>query len=182
MEIKRNFVKINDFIFVPYLKKSQIEKRIKELSKEISNDYKGRVPVFLIVLKGSVFFATKLLQNITVPLKIETLRASSYRNEMVTSGKVELLLSNTNFENQDLIVIEDIIDTGTTMKSIINSLKEFKPNSIEIASLLIKPKNLKEDIKIKYIGFAIPPDFVIGYGLDYAEFGRNLQNIYILKE
>ncbi len=179
---KRNFVHINGKKFVPYLTKSSIKKRIKELSSQISKDYKSKNPIFLVVLKGSIFFASELIQQVNIPSRVETLRASSYGSSFESSGSVELLFSNKDFKGQSVIVVEDIVDTGLTMKNVLATINESKPESIEIATLLLKPQNLKHTLNIKYCGFEIPPRFVIGYGLDYAEYGRNLTSIYILDE
>lgn len=179
---KRNSVQIDGKKFAPFLDKSTIKKRIKELSFQISRDYESKLPVFLVVLKGAIFFASELIQQVKIPSRIETLRARSYGNLLESSGNVELLFSNKDFKNEDVIVVEDIIDTGLTMQRILESICESQPKSIEVATLLLKPQNLKYNLNIKYCGFEIPSQFVIGYGLDYAEFGRNLDSIYILEK
>lgn len=179
---KRNFVQIDGKKFAPFLDKSTIKKRIKELSLQIYRDYASKFPVFLVVLKGAIFFASELIQQVKIPSRIEILRARSYGNQLESSGNVELLFSNKDFRNENVVIVEDIIDTGLTMKYILEAIYESNPKSIEIATLLLKPQNLKYNLDIKYCGFEIPPQFVIGYGLDYAEFGRNLDSIYILEK
>ncbi len=166
--------------FVPYIRNDVIKKRIREISKTIKKDFNGKIPVLIIVLKGAIFFASELMKNLNIPLFVETLRARSYGNQMQSSGKIELFMTCEELTGRDLIVVEDIIDTGLTISTVLDELKRFKPNSISIATLLLKPMNLKHDLEIKYFGFEIPDKFVIGFGLDYAEFGRNLKDIYIL--
>ncbi|MCX7879613.1 MAG: hypoxanthine phosphoribosyltransferase [Ignavibacteria bacterium] len=168
--------------FVPLINGEKIRRRIVELSKCIENDYRDKIPLFLIVLRGAIFFGVELIKNISIPVNLETIRAKSYGQEMQSSGKVDFELPNCNFEGKDIIVIEDIIDTGLTINEIITALRRKNPNSIEIACLLLKPESLKTDVNVKYLGFEIPSKFVVGYGLDFAEFGRNLQDIFVLSE
>lgn len=182
VDFKRNQITILGKRFVPFIKYRQIRKRTKEIAEQIKNDYSGRIPVFVVILKGAVFFATELIKNVEMPLRVETLKAKSYGTEMQSSGRVELFLTCEDLAGKDLIIVEDIIDTGLTMATILQELEKFEPKSIEIATLLMKPKNLKVDLKVKYCGFEIPEDFVIGFGLDFAEFGRNLKDIFILSQ
>ncbi|MGB9772198.1 MAG: hypoxanthine phosphoribosyltransferase [Candidatus Kapaibacteriota bacterium] len=181
VEFKKNYILINSSKFVPFISYRNIKKRAKEIAHQIRNDYKGRIPVLVVVLKGGIFFATELMRHLPMPLRVETLKAKSYGNEMQTSGRVQLFLTCEELEGKDLIIVEDIIDTGLTMLTVVEELGKFKPNSIEIATLLMKPSNLKCNLRVKYCGFEIPGKFVIGFGLDYAEFGRNLKDIYTLE-
>jgi hypoxanthine phosphoribosyltransferase len=181
VEFKKEFLVINGKRFVPYIHYEEIRSRCEELAQQIESDYSGRYPVFVVVLKGAIFFAAELIKNIFLPLRIETLKARSYRDKMESSGKVELFLTCDDLTDKDLIIVEDIIDTGLTMSTIIEELRKYNPKSIELAACFLKPKNLKCDLKIKYCGFEIPEKFVIGFGLDYAEFGRNLKDVYILE-
>jgi hypoxanthine phosphoribosyltransferase len=179
---EKELVNIDGKVFVPYLSNNVIRKRIRELASEIERDYKGKNPVFLVVLKGAIFFASELMQNISQPIFVEILKAESYGNRLESSGKVNLFLTNRNFGGKDIVVVEDIIDTGLTIKTIMDELARFEPSSVELAVLLLKKEKLKFDLSIKYCGFEIPDKFVIGFGLDFAEYGRNLKDIYILKE
>lgn len=178
----KKFIFIHGRKFVPYINYRDISKRAKEIANEIENDYRGKVPVFVVVLKGGIFFATEIMKNLSMPLQLETLKAKSYGNEMHTSGKVQLFLTCDDLQKKDLIVVEDIIDTGLTMATVLEELKKMEPRSIEVATLLLKPASLLCDLPVRYCGFEIPSKFVIGFGLDYAEFGRNLKDIYILEE
>lgn len=179
---KKNLITILGKKFVPLIKYRDIHKRVKEISEQIKKDYSKTFPVFVVVLKGAIFFASELLKNIDIPIRVETLKAKSYGTGMQSSGKVELFLTCEEFAGMDLIVVEDIIDTGLTITTILKELEKFQPKSIEVATLLLKPKNLMVNLKVKYCGFEIPEHFVIGFGLDYAEYGRNLKDIYILQQ
>jgi hypoxanthine phosphoribosyltransferase len=172
-------IKIHDSEFKLYITEEQIRQRIKELSEQINNDYKDKHPVFLLTLKGAIIFAADLMREIEIPIQVETIIAKSYGMEMASSGEVKLIENPVNFNDRDIIIIEDIVDTGYTMKSLLERLNKSHPKSIEICTLLFKPKNLEVPLNVKYVGFLIEPLFVVGYGLDYAECGRNLKSIYI---
>ncbi|MGQ9818374.1 MAG: hypoxanthine phosphoribosyltransferase [Candidatus Kapaibacteriales bacterium] len=175
-------ITIDGRTFKHLISKKEIDRRINELAKQIKQDYQGLEPVFLIVLNGAIFFAVDLLKKLDIPLRIDTIIAKSYGNSIKSSGKVELSLKANFIKGKDIIIIEDIVDTGLTISTIVNEVYKYEPKSLEIASLLLKPENLKCEINIKYCGFEIPKDFVVGYGLDFAEFGRNLKSLYILEK
>lgn len=168
--------------FIPFIKPTEIAETASRLAARINSDYAGKSPVFLLVLKGSIFFGADLLRLIRLDCELITVRAKSYGNAMQSSGKVNLDLLDENLEGKDVIVIEDIIDSGLTLKKIYLSLETQKPASIETVTLLSKPDMNKTDIQVKYVGIEIEPRFVIGYGLDYAEKGRQLPGIYVLEE
>lgn len=180
MKISTNINKDVEFVLID---NKSLNKRIKELGKEITKDYKGKNPVLLCLLKGSLHFMTKLAENITLPIEYECLKASSYANT-VSTGKVSVLVNMLNsIKDKDVIIIEDIVDTGHTMKNILAILEKEGARSIEIATLLNKQARREvEGINPKYVGFEIPDYFVIGFGLDYNEFYRNLPYIGVLKE
>lgn len=159
----------------------EIAKRVKEIADTINNDYKEKTPIFLIILKGAVFFASDLLRNISLDCEIEVVRARSYGKTMKSSGNVHLDVK-VDIENKDVIIIEDIVDTGLTLSKLLAKLNELHPASVEVASFLSKTSQRKIDVNVKYYGFEIPPSFVIGYGLDYAEKGRHLPCIYSLTD
>lgn len=169
--------------FVPYLKEEEIQKRIGELGKQISEEYKAKLPIFIGVLNGSFMFMSDLLKNITISCEMDFFKLSSYGDEKISSGKVKLVKDlNADINDRHLIIVEDIIDTGLSINYIEQMIKEHTPASMKVVSLLVKPESLKYDIKIDYIGFKIPNKFVIGYGLDYAQKYRNLRSIYVLSE
>lgn len=172
-------IKIKDLKFKRYITEIDIKNRVKILADAISEDYQSKNPILLLTLKGAIIFAADLMREITIPLHIETIIAKSYGMEIESSGNVEIIENKVDFKDRHVIIIEDIVDTGNTMFSLINRLKKFNPESIEICTLLFKPQNLEIDVDVKYTGFEIAPIFVVGYGLDYAEEGRNLKDIYI---
>lgn len=151
------------------LTQEQIQNRIKELGEEITRDYTGKEPVIICMLKGAVYFFADLTKHINLPIMIDFARLSSYRNG-TTSGKMELIANITaKIEGKDVLIVEDIVDSGKTLAYFINLLKEKNPKSIKICSFLDKKERREADITADYVGFDIPCGFVIGYGLDYAE-------------
>jgi hypoxanthine phosphoribosyltransferase len=169
--------------FVPLLTEEQIQNRIKELAEQISSDYKSSVPVFIGVLNGSFLFMSDLIRYLTINCEIDFFKLSSYGEAKISSGNVKLLKElNCEVNDRDIVIVEDIVDTGLSIKYIEELFAEKRPNSMKVVSLLVKPRSLKYDVKIDYIGFKIPNKFVIGYGLDFAQKYRNLRGIYILNE
>jgi len=176
-------IKIGDDEFVPFLPEEQIQKRIKELAQQISSDYKSTTPIFIGVLNGSFLFMSDLIRYVTVDCEIDFFKLSSYGDEKISSGKVKLIKElNCEVNDRDIIIVEDIVDTGLSIKYIEELFEEKRPKSMKVVSLLVKPGSLKYKVKIDYIGFNIPDKFVIGYGLDIAQKYRNLRGIYILNE
>ncbi|MFC2125597.1 hypoxanthine phosphoribosyltransferase [Bacteroidota bacterium] len=175
-------MKIKDKFFDPFIKEIEIQKRILSLAKRLSADYEDKEPLFLAILNGSFVFAADLLRAITIPVQISFIRLSSYDQLQSTGNVKEIIGLNENLFQRDIIILEDIIDTGLTLSYILEDLKNLGANSIEIVTLLLKPEKLKTDLEIKYKGFEIPEDFIVGYGLDYDGYGRNLKEIYKIKE
>jgi hypoxanthine phosphoribosyltransferase len=169
--------------FVPLLTEIQIQSRIKELAEQISTDYKSTLPVFIGVLNGSFLFMSDLIRYLTIDCEIDFFKLSSYGDAKISSGNVKLLKElNCEVNDRDIIIVEDIVDTGLSIKYIEELFSEKSPNSMKVVSLLVKPGSLKYDVKIDYIGFKIPDKFVIGYGLDFAQKYRNLRGIYALND
>lgn len=165
------------------LTEETLRDKIRTIGKAISEDYKGRDLVLIGVLKGSVLFMGDLMKEVTIHCSMEFMAVSSYGNSTQTSGVVRILKDlDYPIEGKDIIIVEDIIDSGVTLKYLIEYLKGRKPNSIEVACLLNKPDRRKAEIDVKYLGFDVPDYFLVGYGLDYAEKYRNLPFIGILKE
>ena len=166
-----------------YIPEDKISERIRELAAEINNDYKGKNPIFIGILNGSFIFIADLIREIKVDCEIDFLKLSSYGDDKISSGQVRLLKDlNCQIENRDIIIVEDIVDSGLSVKFIKNIIEEKKPSSLKFISLLFKKNVSNLDFKIDYIGFNIKNDFVIGYGLDYAHKYRNLKAIYVLKQ
>lgn len=165
------------------LTKEQIDKRVAELGAMISKDYEGEELVLIGVLKGSVVFLADLARAITCPVKLDFMSCSSYGNSTQSSGVVRILKDlDKSIEGKHVLVVEDIVDTGTTLNYLLENLKARKAASVKLATLLNKPERRKVDVHIDYNGFDVPDEFVVGYGLDYAELYRNLPYIGILKE
>lgn len=165
------------------LDEDTIKAKIKELGAEISRDYAKKDLVLVGVLKGSVIFMADLMKEITIPCTMDFMAVSSYGNSTETSGVVRILKDlDHQIEKKDVLIVEDIIDSGITLKYLIEYLKARKPNTLEIACLLNKPERRKVEIYTKYLGFNVPDYFLVGYGLDYAEKYRNIPYIGILKD
>lgn len=162
---------------------NNLRDRIKELGRQISKDYEGKDLVLIGVLKGSVMFMADLMKEIDIPCSMDFMAVSSYGNDTESSGVVRIL-KDLDFQIQDkyVLIVEDIIDSGITLKYLNNYLISRKPKSVKIACLLDKPDRRKADIKVEYVGFEVEDYFLVGYGLDYAEKYRNLPYIGILKE
>lgn len=174
---------VNSDKFEILLTEKQIQKRVLELGEQISKDYANKTPVFIGVLNGAFIFMSDLLKNININCEVDFFKLSSYGDAKISSGKVKLLKElNCDVNERDIIIVEDIVDSGLSIKYIEDIFKEHKPASMRVVSLLMKPKSLKYDVKIDYIGFNIPSKFVVGYGLDYEQKFRNLKSIYVLSE
>ena len=164
------------------ISKEAIEAKTKELAERISRDYKGKDLLVVGVLKGSVIFASELIINITIPCEIDFMAVSSYGSSSETTGVVRILKDlDSEISGKHILIVEDIVDSGVTLSYLLNYLKTRNASSVEIASLLTKPSRRKVDIDCKYVGFETPDEFLVGYGLDYAEKYRNLPFIGILK-
>lgn len=164
------------------LSKEELEKIVSNLGKRISEDYKGKNLMLVSVLKGSVVFMADLMRHITVPCEIDFMSVSSYGKSTKTSGNVKILKDlDRSVEGMDLLIVEDILDSGRTLSYLTQLLKQRNARSIKICTLLDKPDRREADIKADYFGAVIPDAFVVGYGLDYAERYRNLPYVGILK-
>ncbi len=174
---------INNDVFVPFISEQDIQDRVKELGKQISMDYQDKLPIFIGVLNGAFIFMSDLLKHISINCEIDFFKLSSYGDSKISSGNVRMLKElNCDVNGRDIIIVEDIVDTGLSIKYIEEIFSKHTPTSMKVCSLLMKPDSLKYDVKIDYIGFKIPTKFVIGYGLDYAQKHRNLKSIYVLSE
>lgn len=164
------------------LTEEEIQEICKHLGEQLTRDYKDKSLVCVGILKGSVMFMADLIKRINTHLAIDFMDVSSYHGGTESTGEVQILKDlSASIENKDVLIIEDILETGTTLKSITELLRSRKVNSLEIVTLLDKPNRRKADIEAKYVGKKIPDEFVVGYGLDYAEHYRNLPYIGTLK-
>ena len=162
--------------------KQDLQKRITELAKEMDELYKNSNPLFICILKGSVFFTADLLKTLTIPCEMEFMAVSSYGSDTKTSGEVKLIKDlNVPIQDRDVVIIEDIIDSGNTLSYLKRLLEQRSPKSVKICTLLDKPERRKVDLSADFVGFVIPDEFVVGYGLDYDEKYRNLPFVGVLK-
>jgi len=164
------------------LSEEQIQARIGELAAQISADYRGKDLLLVCVLKGGILFLTDLMRQLDIPHAIDFMAISSYGASTETSGVVRILMDlNTSIEGKNVLIVEDIVDTGHTLDYILRNLSTRRPASLKVCTLLNKPSRRVIEVPIHYVGFDIPNKFVIGYGLDYAELYRNLPFIGVLK-
>ena len=162
-------------VLIPEIK---IHSRIKELAQEINQDYQGKEITAVCTLKGSFVFFSDLIRHIEIPMSCEFLGLSTYGNQMTSSGEVKITLDiNEPLQNRHVLIFEDIVDTGLTLQYIFNSMKVRKPASLKTCALLLKPKSLKTEVHIDYLGFKIGNEFVVGYGVDHAQKYRGLPYI-----
>lgn len=160
-----------------------IRETVEKMGKQISEDYLGRELVLVGILKGSVMFMSDLMKEITIPCSMDFMAVSSYGNSTETSGVVRILKDlDFPIEGKEVLIVEDIIDSGVTLNYLLEYLRARKPNSIEVACIMNKPERRRVEIPVKYQGFTVPDYFLVGYGLDYAEKYRNLPYVGVLKE
>lgn len=174
-------VKIHDKEFVDYISSDSIQERIADLGKEMEADLAGKNPIFLGILNGCFRFSSDLLSYIDTPCEINFLKVSSYAGTSTTGKVNELIGLNASIKDRHIVILEDIVDTGHTVDFLIDRLQKEEPASIKIATLLCKPSVYHGKHKLDYVGFEIPNLFVVGYGLDYDGYGRNLNDIYQIK-
>jgi hypoxanthine phosphoribosyltransferase len=175
-------IQIKDKKFKIEYPESKLDSVISELADRINKDYAGKIVTILVVLKGAMPFAIDLMKKLDVQCIVETISAKSYGDEMTSSGKVKITPPTLNVEGKEVIIVEDIVDTGRTLKALKEKLSKQNPASIEIAALFSKPAQRVVEIDVKYEGIVIPPVFIVGYGLDYAEMGRQYPAVYGLIE
>ncbi len=176
-------IQVNDLEFVEYLSAQEITHAVNQVAERINHDYAGKEPLFICVLNGAFMYASDLMKCITLPCEITFVRLKSYEGT-ATTGDVKMLTPlSVDVKGRDIIVIEDIVDTGLTMHGFIRQLHTMGAASVELTSFLFKPEALQyPDATPKYVGQEIPTKFVLGYGLDYNEKGRNLPSLYVLKK
>lgn len=175
-------VSYNGLTFEPFIEREKIQARILELAREITEHYRGRRPLLVCVLNGAFPFAAELFLNIDTDAEISFIRLKSYEGTSSTGTVKEIMGLHDDIEGRPVILVEDIVDTGQTIKRLVDTVSAKNPAEVKIATLLFKPESLQCDVKPDYVGFAIPPKFIIGFGLDLDGLARNLQDIYVLKE
>ena len=175
-------VKIHDKTFRTSIPESEILRRVKAVAERINHDMADKNPLFLAVLNGSFIFAADLLREITIPCEISFVKLASYAGTTSTGKVTEVIGINENLAGRHIIIVEDIVDTGRTMQRMIETLGTRNPASVHIGTLLVKPEKLEVDLNIEYAALEIPNEFIVGYGLDYDQQGRNLRDIYTIVE
>lgn len=163
-----------------YIDGDQIQERVREMGAEISRDYNGRTPILIGVLNGAFVFTADLMRAMEIDCEVDFLKLSSYGAEKVTTGQVhQLKRIDADIEDRHIIIVEDIVDTGHSMRFIVDAMTKYNPASVAVATFLHKREATVVDLELDYVGFEIPNKFVVGYGLDYGQVGRNLAGIYI---
>jgi hypoxanthine phosphoribosyltransferase len=173
---------ILDKSFKPYLNKNEIEEAIEKIAKEINNDYADKNPLFIAILNGAFMFASDLFKKITIPAEISFIKLASYQGTKSTGTVITSIGLETDLFDRHVVIIEDIVDTGKTLSEFLPQLKHQQPQSLKVCALLHKKQATQYPIDIDFLGFEIPNLFVVGYGLDYNGFGRNLDQLMQLDE
>ncbi|MCU4166007.1 hypoxanthine phosphoribosyltransferase [Carboxylicivirga caseinilyticus] len=175
-------VKVLDKEFVLSISEENILKAVEEVATRINTELEGKNPLMLCVLNGSFMFASDLMKRITIPCEISFVKLSSYQGTGSTGKVKELIGLNEDITGRTIVLLEDIVDTGLTISNTVDQVKSMGPAEVRVATMLFKPDACKKDITLHYVGMNIPNDFIVGYGLDYDGYGRNLRNIYTLAE
>lgn len=176
-----SIVKIKDKTFETSISAEEIAKRVKELAQQLSKDFEGKNPLFLAVLNGSFIFAADLMREITIPCEISFVKLASYQGTTSTGKIKEVIGINEDLSGRTIVIVEDIVESGLTMKRMIETLGTRNPASVHICTLFVKREKLQVDLDIEYAAFSIPNAFIVGYGLDYDQQGRHLKEVYSLK-
>lgn len=177
-----SIVKIKDKTFETFIPESEIQQRVKAVAEKLNKDMADKNPLFLAVLNGSFVFAADLMRYITIPSEISFVKLASYQGTASTGEVKEIFGVTEELHGRHVVIVEDIVDTGLTMKRMLESLGTREPASLHICSLLVKPDKLQVPLNIEYAAMEIPNDFIVGYGLDYDQQGRNLRDIYKITE
>jgi hypoxanthine phosphoribosyltransferase len=177
-----SIVKIKDKTFETSISEDVIKERVRALAQQLSKDMEGKNPLLLGVLNGSFIFTADLMREMTIPCEVSFVKLASYQGTTSTGKVHEVLGINEDLTGRTVIIVEDIVESGLTMKQMIETLGTRNPASVHICTLFVKPDRLKVDLTIDYAAFSIPNDFIVGYGLDYDQQGRGLKDIYTLKQ
>ncbi len=178
----KEIVQIKDKSFEHFIDFQDIQNAVKTVATRMNNDLKGKNPLFLAVLNGAFMFMGDLMKEVSVPCEISFIRLASYQGLKSTENVQEIFGLTEDIEGRTVVIVEDIVDSGNTMLMLIKQLEKRNPKEIKIATLLLKPEALKHDVKLDYVALEIPNDFIVGYGLDYDGYGRNMNSIYKIKE
>ena len=175
-------IQIKDKRFKTFIPEEQIMKEVARVADEINRDLSGTNPLFISVLNGSFMFTADLMKHLTMPCEVSFVKLASYEGTSSTGKVKELVCLGDDITGRTVVIVEDIVDTGLTMKQLVETLRARGPKDIKIATLLVKPDKLKVELDINYVAMNIPNDFIVGYGLDYDGLGRNYRDIYTVIE
>ncbi len=173
-------IKVKDKEFVPFIPEAKIQRAVKRISRQVNDDLTGKVPLFLVILNGAFIFASDLLRRLNLDCDITFVKLASYEGTSTTATVKELIGLGEVVKDRTVIIVEDIVDTGITIDHVIRMLKKMEASDVRVAAMFFKPDAFQKDFRIDYKGMDIPPDFVVGYGLDYDGFGRNHPGLYRL--
>lgn len=173
-------VQVHDRYFKPYIGEAMIQQEVSRLAYEMNRDLAGKDPIFLGILNGAFMFASDLYKQLTFPCQITFLKLASYSGTKSTGSVKQLIGINLDLKDRVVVVLEDIVDTGVTLETIIRQLSGYEPQEIHVATFLHKPDATIKEVRLDYVGMKIPNNFILGYGLDYDGYGRNFREIYQL--
>ncbi len=180
--MKKNMVQVRDKHFEPFISAQRIQQEVTRIAQQMNEELADKDPIFLGILNGAFMFASDLYKQITFPCQITFLKLTSYSGTKSTGTVKQLIGINFDLKDRVVVVLEDIVDTGITLETIIRQLSGYEPAEIKVATFLHKPDATIRDVKLDYVGMEIPNDFILGYGLDYDGYGRNYSEIYQLVE
>ena len=178
--MQKQIVKVHDKHFTPFISEEEISRQVSRIAHEMNQDLAQKDPIFLGILNGAFMFASDLYKQLTFPCQITFLKLASDSGTQSTGRVKQLIGINMELKNRVVVVLEDIVDTGVTLETILMQLSGFQPSEIQVATFLHKPEATVREVKLDYVGIEIPNDFILGYGLDYDGYGRNLKEIYQL--
>ena len=177
-----SIIKVKDKSFKTSITEAEIKERVKAVAQQMSKDLEGKNPIFLAVLNGAFIFAADLMREMTIPCEISFVKLASYQGTTSTGKVKEVFGINENLSGRNVVIVEDIVESGQTMRQMIESLGTRNPASVHICTLFFKPEKLQGDLNLDYVAFTIPDDFILGYGLDYDGLGRELKDVYTIVE
>ena len=175
-------ITVKDKTFEVSINETTIKQRVREVAQQMSRDLEGKNPLFLAVLNGAFIFAADLMREMTIPCEISFVKLASYQGTTSTGSIKEVIGINEDLSGRTVVIVEDIVESGLTIKRMMEQLGTRNPASVQVCTLFFKPEKLKEDLKLDYVAFSIPNDFILGYGLDYDQQGRQLKDVYTLCE
>jgi hypoxanthine phosphoribosyltransferase len=173
-------ITVKDKTFEVSINETTIKQRVREVAQQMSRDLEGKNPLFLAVLNGAFIFAADLMREMTIPCEISFVKLASYQGTTSTGSIKEVIGINEDLSGRTVVIVEDIVESGLTIKRMMEQLGTRNPASVQVCTLFFKPEKLKEDLKLDYVAFSIPNDFILGYGLDYDQQGRQLKDVYSL--